>query len=95
MDEDWKWFLGIAASMFASWGAILIGSFRNLSARITKGNGELHARIDNTRENYVRRDDFSKTTERIERAIEKMESELRDHNTKVLQAIAQLSQNNK
>ncbi len=64
--------------------AAMIGGFivrdRMVARAITDGDGNLHARIDKVKDEYVRRDDLSDHIVRIEKSVDAMKEEQRRTN---------------
>jgi len=72
MDFDAKWIIGTIITVLIAVTGLLIGVFRNLSTKIST----LHSRIDNVKDDYVRRDDFNTHIERIERSNARIEKSI-------------------
>lgn len=72
MDFDAKWIIGTIITVLIAVTGLLIGVFRNLSTKIST----LHSRIDNVKDDYVRRDDFNTYIERIERSNARIEKSI-------------------
>lgn len=87
MDDDLKWVAGVAITSMVFLCGTLIAAFRNLAARISNTSGELHGRIDDVKDNYVRRDDLAGHIGRIENQMTEMRTEMRESNAKVIEAI--------
>ena len=93
MDGDLKWVAGIAVTTFGTViGAVWV-MLRALAAKVSNGDGVLHAKIDDVKEKYVRRDDFERHLDRIEDNIHEIRDEARDGKREVLAAIAEIHRN--
>lgn len=84
MDADLKWLLGLAATMAATFGTIMIGAFRNMSAKIAG----LHSRIDDVKEKYVRRDDLDGHIMRIDQNVRDLRDEMRANHQELIRALS-------
>lgn len=78
MNEEIKWLIGIGVTMVLAFGGMLIGSFRNLSARIAAGDDRLHERVNRVRDEYVRRDDLDGHLQRIDGNVNELRREIRE-----------------
>lgn len=56
------------------------GMWRYLVTRIDEGDKVLHARINDVREGYVRRDDLNTHLARIEKAVDRLQEVQAEHN---------------
>lgn len=70
--------IALAVLALAVLGAFT-ATYRFLLTRIDKGDAELHTRINDVRENFVRRDDHDKHLDRLEKLIESMHKDQREH----------------
>lgn len=61
----------VAAVALQTWLII-----KYLIGRMDKGDAELHGRIDQVKDDYVRRDDFNMHLQRVEQGIDKAVSRL-------------------
>lgn len=86
MDSDFEWLVGMLVTV----GGVAVVGFRNLADRISRGNGELHKRVDDVKEKYVRRDDFAIHSNRIETQMGELKDEMKEHNRAVLTAVADI-----
>jgi hypothetical protein len=84
MDGDLKWVIGLAVSMALAFGTIMIGAFRNVSAKIA----ELHSRVDDVKERYVRRDDLDGHILRIDQNVRDLRDETRANHKEIIQALS-------
>lgn len=83
MDGDLKWVIGVAVSMVLSFGGVMTGAFRNMSAKLAK----THERIDDVKEKYVRRDDLDGHIARIELNLRELREETRRNHNEILKAL--------
>lgn len=84
MDGDLKWVIGLAVSMVLAFGTIMIGAFRNVSAKIA----ELHGRVDDVKEKYVRRDDLDGCIMRIDQNIRDLRDEMHANHKEIIRALS-------
>lgn len=56
-----------------------IGMVKYLVTKIEKEDDVLHARINDVREQFVRRDDLAKELQHFEHSLERMHADMRDH----------------
>lgn len=87
MESDLKWVVGIAISLSVSIVMALIGGFRNLASRISTSNREIHKRIDDVKEKYVRRDDLDGHLQRIDENVRDIRDEMRENHRQLLEAV--------
>ncbi len=86
-----------------------VGMLRYIIKRMDDGDRvnhdhieQLHSRVNDVKDNYVRRDDFQEAVKRIERTLDKLHAEVSEHGRHVnlrfdpvLTALAQLSADKK
>ncbi len=87
MDDQIRWLVGIVVSAGLALVAALIGSFRNLAARISTGSRELHRRIDRVKDDYVRRDDLDGHIQRLDGNLRDLREEMREYHKQILSAL--------
>jgi uncharacterized protein (DUF927 family) len=87
MEADLRWFIGIAVSVSLALVGAIITAFRNLAGRISTGDRELHNRIDEVKEKYVRRDDLDGHIGRLDQNVREIREEMRENHRQVLEAI--------
>lgn len=96
MGEDLKWLIGILVSMGIAFIVALIGTFRSLSASIKEGDDELHARVNRTRDDYVRRVDLDSHINQLREGVKELKDETRESaretNKRLDQVLAALAQ---
>lgn len=90
MSEDLRWVIGIAVSIVLFFSTALIGAFRSLSAKMAERSGEIHKRIDDVKDKYVRRDDLDGHLNRIDRTVQEVREEMRDQHKQVMDALTRL-----
>lgn len=95
MNDDIKWLIGVEVSAIVAFIGILFVVFRNLSSKLTSSTAELHKKIDDVKEKYVRRDDLDSHIQRLDLSVNDLrreQKELRDEQRtqhhQVLEAIA-------
>lgn len=91
MDDDLKWIIGAALTIAVFVGTTIRVMFVNLSAKIAK----THERIDDVKDNYVRRDDLDARLEPISQQLTEIRGDLRNHNDRVISALADLKKSDK
>jgi hypothetical protein len=87
MEADLRWFIGIAVSVALTLVGAIITAFRNLAGRISTGDRELHNRIDDVKEKYVRRDDLDGHIGRLDQNVREIREEMRENHRQLLEAI--------
>ena len=87
MDEDLKWLIGIAVTLFLFWGSMLGGAFwrimgtiRKVEDQVKEGDAELHARVNRLREDTVRKTDMAELVTGLREDIKEMRQEYRESN---------------
>lgn len=88
MDADLKWIIGILVTVALTLGGSIIAAFRNLAGRIATGNRELHNRVDDVKDKYVRRDDLDSHIRRLDESVGEIRQEMRENHRQVLDAIS-------
>jgi len=88
MDPELKWVIGIAVSLSTAFTAAIIGAFRSLAGRISQSNKDLHTRVDDVKEKYVRRDDLDNHIRRIEKGIDELKKENQQNHKQVMEILA-------
>lgn len=80
--------IGVALSILTALIGFVIRAFYRLSAKISSGNKDIYARIDQVKDDYVRRDDFQLHMERQERQGEKIEASVQKLDEKIDRLLA-------
>ncbi|ANH49081.1 hypothetical protein [Tritonibacter mobilis] len=88
MDADLKWVIGIAIAMATTFLTTMIAAFRNLAGRISTGNRDIHKRIDDVKEKYVRRDDLDGHIQRLDGNVRDLREEMRENHRQLLEALS-------
>lgn len=71
-NDDWRWLVGqaiIAVGLF-------VAQYTRLSSRIDKKTDELHARVNEVRDNYVKTPDLDRNLQRIDGSVSEMRREM-------------------
>ncbi len=84
MDGDLKWIAGLAVTFFLAFTGAIIGTFRNLSNKISKNTEKMHEKIDDVKENYVRRDDLNGHLEHVDTRMKELRDEQRENHKQVI-----------
>lgn len=87
MESDLKWVIGIAISLTVAFATAIVAAFRNLSNRISSGNRDVHKRIDDVKDDYVRRDDLNGHIDRIDKNLRELRDETRQNHQQLLEAL--------
>lgn len=87
MEADLKWVIGVAVSLTVTLVTALIAAFRNLANRISTGNRDLHKRVDDVKDKYVRRDDLDGHILRIDQNVRELRDEMRENHRQLLEAV--------
>lgn len=74
MQNDIQWLIGIAVTAVMAVGGMLLGAFRSVSGKFAN----VHGRIDDVKEKYVRRDDLDGHIQRIYTNIQALKDETRE-----------------
>ena len=72
MNDDWQWFLGLLASMAAAFITTMVVAFRHVYTKISKGDGELHKRIEASRMTMCARDHLQTQFDHFGRRLDDM-----------------------
>lgn len=78
MGEETKWLLGLLSGGVLTVGGVMIAAFNRLADRITAGDNVLHGRVNDVREEYVRRVDLDNQLTRIDVQFRELKSEMRE-----------------
>ena len=87
MEDDLKWIVGIAVTLTLALVTTIIAAFRNLANRISVGNRDLHKRVDDVKDKYVRRDDLDGHILRIDQNVRELRDEMRENHRQLLEAV--------
>ena len=82
--EGVKWVGGLMLALIMA----VLGGFYRLGAKMSGQHTALHSRIDQVKDDYVRRDDFQKHMERQDRQGEKIEQSILKLDEKIDRLIA-------
>lgn len=74
MDENVKWLLGFILTI----GAGLAGYTRHVAGQIKDGDDNLHARVNQIKDDYVKRTDHESALARMEQAMRDMRAEMKE-----------------
>lgn len=74
MEETVKWLLGLIVTI----GVAMAGYARHLAQKIEDGDNALHHRINQTRDEYVKRIDLDAHLSRQDRAAAELKAELKE-----------------
>jgi len=77
MNDDWRWMLGVDVSVATFCLGALVTAFRSLSASMRKGDDALHSRINQVRDEYVRRHDMDIQMNQLRESVRELREELR------------------
>lgn len=84
MDKDLQWAIGLAVTWTTIFGGAAFGFVRSVATRF----GEVHTRINDVRDKYVRRDDLDGHLRRIEKSIDDMREEQRVQMKSIMAALS-------
>ena len=88
-EEALRWLVGLSVTVILSIGGIAIGAFRAMSAKLDRAveaiettmrneDAQLHSRINQVKDTYVRRDDFDKHMDRMDRRLNEIRSDQKE-----------------
>ena len=89
MDADLKWLMGLGNSVAMAIVTTMIAAFRNLAAGISTGQRDIHGRIDQVKDDYVRRDDLDGHIQRIDQNVRELRDEMRENHRQLIAALGQ------
>ena len=78
MGEETKWLIGLLTGGVLTIGGVMIAAFNRLADRITRGDEVLHSRINDVREEYVRRSDLDGHLTRVDVQFRELKTEIRE-----------------
>lgn len=84
MSEELKWLLGIAATVTLGALGFLINAFNNLSTRQKVDNDAIHSRINDVKDNYVKRSDLEAHMHRLEKSMDDVRDGVKETNATLL-----------
>jgi len=87
MGDELKWLAGIGLTITISLVTALIAAFRNLATRVSIGDRDLHKRIDDVKDKYVRRDDLDGHITRLDSNFRDLREEMRENHKQLLAAL--------
>lgn len=74
MGGDLQWLIGIGVSLYTATIAVVIASFRAILGKI----GRVHERIDQVKDDYVRREDLDTRLSPITESVRDLKDEVKD-----------------
>ncbi len=83
MNDDWQWFLGLLAGVIGSAATVLIVAFRNVYQKISRGDGGLHKRIDEVKDDYVHKDHLRTHIDHLVQRMDDMRDESRSRHAEL------------
>lgn len=86
MDPTLIAIIGAGVAIITAVGTVIVRD-RQIQALIREGDDVLHARINDTRDHYVRRDDLDGHIRRIEQTVGEIKSELSQTNARLNEAL--------
>lgn len=87
MSDELKWIIGIGLTVSLTFVTALITAFRNLAGRVSTGDRDLHKRIDDVKDKYVRRDDLDGHIKRLESSVKDLRKEMRENHQQMMAAL--------
>lgn len=88
MNGDVQWVVGLGVSLWTAYTVAMVAAFRNLASRLSSGDKDLHNRIDEVKEKYVRRDDLDNHIMRLETGIRDIKDEQRQNHKQVMEFLS-------
>ncbi len=92
MDEDLRWAIGTAITVAVPFTIALIASIRSLLKTIRDGDDVLHSRINQVRDDYVRRIEFDAHFIRLREDLKEQRDELKETNRRLDELMSMLAQ---
>ena len=77
-DEAMRWFIGIEITVAMAFASALLTLFYRLSDAIKKGDNVLHERVNDVRDQYVRRSDLDGHMTRIDGSMRDMRADMKE-----------------
>lgn len=77
-DETLRWIIGIEITVAVAFASALLAAFYRLSDAIKKGDDALHTRVNDIRDEYVRRADLDCHMQRIDESMRDMRSDMKE-----------------
>lgn len=77
-DEAMRWFIGIEITVAVAFASALLAAFYRLSDAIRKGDDALHTRVNDIRDEYVRRTDLDGHMQRIDNSMHDLRSDMKE-----------------
>lgn len=77
-DEAMRWFIGIGLTVIVAFIGSLTAAFYRLSDAIRTGDDNLHARVNDVRDEYVRRSDLDGHMQRIDTSMHDIRSDMKE-----------------
>lgn len=84
MSDELKWLLGVSASITLAALGFLINAFNNLAQRQKLDNDAVHSRINDVKDNYVKRSDLEAHMHRLEKSLDDVRDGVKETNTTLL-----------
>ncbi|MDH7790743.1 hypothetical protein [Ochrobactrum sp. AN78] len=95
MSDEWRWFLDTDVQVVGFCISTLIVAFRILSKAIKDGDDELHHRINQVRDEYVRRVEFDAHFDLLREDVRELREDLKGTNKRLDQLMSVLAQDKK
>lgn len=95
MNDEWKWFLDTDVQVAGFMITTLIVAFRVLSRAIKEGDDALHARINQVRDEYVRRIEFDAHYDLLREDMRGLREDLKETNKRLDQLMSALAREKK
>ncbi|WP_079212723.1 hypothetical protein [Brucella pituitosa] len=92
MNDEWRWFLNTDVQVACFCITTLIVAFRVLSRAIKDGDDALHSRINQVRDEYVRRIEFDAHFNRLREDFRAYREEAKETNRRLDELMTMLAQ---
>ena len=73
------WIIGVGITIVVAFVTALLAGFYRLSGAIARGDSDLHQRVNDVRDEYVRRADLDGHMARIDGAMRDMRFDMKEH----------------
>ncbi len=91
MNDDWRWLIGIDVGVATSYCIALFTMYRVLSSTMRAADDALHSRINQVRDEYVRRIEFDTHFNLLRDDVRELREDLKETNKRLDQLMSVLA----